>query len=81
MKKFRPVRNVEKCIGCGVCVWACPNRVWTRSKEQYFRITLLGRTGKKNPRMGIDFIKWADADSVIKKPADLDVFQKPLPLK
>lgn len=81
MKKFRPVRNVEKCIGCGVCVWACPNRAWTRSKEQYFRITLLGRTGKKNPRMGIDFIKWADADSVIKKPADLDVFQKPLPLK
>lgn len=67
MKNFRPVRNVEKCIGCGVCVWACPNRAWTRSKEQYFRITLLGRTGKKNPRMGIDFIKWADADSVIKK--------------
>ncbi len=66
MDKFRPVRNVEKCIGCGVCAHACPNRAWTRSKTQYFRITLLGRSGKKNPRMGVDFIKWADADSVVK---------------
>ena len=66
MDKFRPVRNVEKCIGCGVCAHACPNRAWTRSRTQYFRITLLGRSGKKNPRMGVDFIKWADADSVVK---------------
>ena len=66
MDKNRPVRNVEKCIGCGVCAHACPTRAWTRSKTQYFRMTLLGRSGKKNPRMGIDFIKWADADSVVK---------------
>lgn len=66
MEKFRPVRNVEKCIGCGVCVHACPNRAWTRSKTQYFRLTLLGRSGKKNPRMGVDFIKWCDADSIVK---------------
>lgn len=76
MKNFRPVRNVEKCIGCGVCVWACPNRAWTRSKEQYFRITLLGRTGKKNPRMGVDFIKWADEDSVVKIISNVYAFAK-----
>lgn len=66
MEKFRPVRNVDRCIGCGVCIHACPNRAWTRSKTQYFRLTLLGRSGKKNPRMGIDFIKWVDADNVVK---------------
>ena len=30
------------------------------------RLTLLGRTGKKNPRLGEDFIKWVDEDSIIK---------------
>ncbi len=37
----------------------------THSKPRYFRMILPGRSGKKNPRMGIDFMKWADADSVI----------------
>ena len=38
----------------------------TRSGKKYYRLTLLGRTGKKNPRMGEDFIKWADEESIIK---------------
>ena len=63
---FRPQRNEEKCIGCGECVLNCPDMAWTRSREKYYRLTLLGRTGKKNPRMGEDFIKWADEDSIIK---------------
>ena len=63
---YRPQRNGEKCIGCGECVLNCPTRAWTRSKEKYYRLTLLGRTGKKNPRLGEDFIKWVDADSIVK---------------
>lgn len=66
MINYRPVRDTKKCIGCGECVINCPNRAWTRSSEKYYRLTLLGRTGKKNPRMGVDFIKWADEDSIIK---------------
>ncbi|MCP1109228.1 anaerobic sulfite reductase subunit C [Lachnospiraceae bacterium PF1-21] len=68
MVNERPVRNEEKCIGCGECVINCPMRAWTRgegSKKRY-RLTLFGRTGKRNPRLGEDFIKWADEESIIK---------------
>lgn len=63
---FRPQRDERRCIGCGECVLSCPNNAWTRSKSKYYRLTLLGRTGKKNPRMGEDFVKWIDEDSIIK---------------
>ncbi len=63
---FRPQRNTEKCIGCGVCVNACPNFAWTRSKKKYYKLTIFGRTGKKNPRLGQDWIKWIDEDSIVK---------------
>lgn len=63
---FRPQRDEKKCIGCGECVLSCPNMAWTRSKEKYYKLTILGRTGKKNPRMGEDFIKWIDEESIIK---------------
>lgn len=59
------VRDKNLCIGCGVCVAYCPTRAWTRSKEHYFRLVLLGRTGKKNPRLAEDFIKWADERSIL----------------
>lgn len=59
-------RNTEKCIGCSVCITVCPTRAWTRSKEKYYRLVLLGRTGKKNPRLAEDFIKWVDEDSILK---------------
>lgn len=60
------VRDTDLCIGCGVCVTYCPTRAWTRSKEHYFRLVLLGRTGKQNPRLAQDFIKWADEESIMK---------------
>ena len=66
MVNGKVVRDTNKCIGCGVCAVYCPTRAWTRSKEHYFRLSLLGRTGKKNPRMGVDFLKWADEESILK---------------
>ena len=63
---YRIQRNHEKCIGCGECVIQCPTRAWVRSEKKYYRLTLLGRTGKKNPRLGEDFIKWADEESILK---------------
>lgn len=59
-------RNHEKCIGCGECVINCPTSAWTRSAKKYYRLTLLGRTGKKNPRLGEDFIKWTDEAAITK---------------
>lgn len=59
-------RDTNKCVGCGVCVIYCPTRAWTRSEEDYFRMVLLGRTGKKNPRLAEDFMKWADHDTIKK---------------
>ncbi len=31
-----------------------------------FRLVILGRTGKKNPRLAEDFIKWCDEESILK---------------
>ncbi len=59
-------RDANKCVGCALCVNYCPTRAWTRSKEEYYRVVLLGRTGKKNPRLAEDFMRWADHDTVKK---------------
>lgn len=59
-------RDTEKCIGCGVCITKCPTRAWTRSKQKYYKLSLMGRSGKKNPRMGKDFLIWVDEDSIVK---------------
>lgn len=66
MENYKNVRDVNKCIGCGVCVTKCPTRAWTRSEKKYYKLTLMGRTGKKNPRLGEDFLIWADEDSIVK---------------
>lgn len=63
---YKVVRNHEKCIGCGECILQCPTRAWVRSEQKYYRLTLLGRSGKKNPRLGENFIKWADEESILK---------------
>lgn len=63
---YKIERNHKGCIGCGECVLQCPMRAWTRSDKKYYRLTIMGRTGKKNPRLGEDFIKWVDEDSIVK---------------
>ncbi|MEE8703929.1 MAG: sulfite reductase subunit C [Olsenella sp.] len=59
-------RDEDRCIGCGVCVNYCPTRAWTRSPEHYFRVKIMGRTGKQNPRLAEDWLRWVDEDSIIK---------------
>ena len=66
MENYKVVRDAEKCIGCGVCVTKCPTRAWTRSKKKYYKLSIMGRTGKKNPRLGEDFLVWADEDNIVK---------------
>ncbi len=46
------IRNEKLCIGCGECVEVSPTRAFTRSKENYYRILIGGRTSKKTPRLG-----------------------------
>lgn len=66
MDNYKVVRDAEKCLGCGVCVTKCPTRAWTRSKKKYYKLVMMGRTGKKNPRMAEDWLIWTDADSIVK---------------
>lgn len=66
VENYKIVRDAEKCVGCGVCITKCPTRAFTRSKKKYYKLTIMGRTGKKNPRLGEDFLIWADEENIIK---------------
>jgi len=66
VENYRIVRNTEKCVGCGECVINCPTRAWTRSPEKYYRLVIMGRTGKRNPRLAEDFLVWTTEDVIIK---------------
>jgi len=66
MENFKVVRDHDKCIGCGECIGKCPTSAWSRSLEKYYKLVIMGRTGKKNPRLAQDFITWVDEDSIIK---------------
>jgi anaerobic sulfite reductase subunit C len=65
MKDFSVARNREICIGCGECIRKCPTGAMTRSLAKSYRMVIMGRTGRKNPRMAETFLKWADRDSIL----------------
>ncbi|MBU3178191.1 sulfite reductase subunit C [Clostridium estertheticum] len=66
MENFKVVRDNDKCIGCGECIGKCPTSAWSRSLEKYYKLVIMGRTGKRKPRLAQDFIKWVDEESIIK---------------
>jgi anaerobic sulfite reductase subunit C len=55
-----------RCLGCGECIMKCPTGAWHRNPEHFFRVVILGRTGKKNPRLASTFLEWVDKDTIIK---------------
>ncbi|MGF7185866.1 anaerobic sulfite reductase subunit C [Desulfitispora alkaliphila] len=59
-------RDEHQCIGCGECVLKCPTSAWTRNPEKYYKLLIMGRTGKKNPRLAKPFLEWVDEASIIK---------------
>ena len=65
-ENYRVIRDHSKCIGCGECVLNCPTNARSRDPKKYYRLAIMGRSGKKNPRLAEDFLIWADEENIIK---------------
>ncbi len=66
MDGFDVKRDEAKCIGCGECCFVCPAGAMTRSTEKYYALVIMGRTGKKNPRLAMPFLRWVDEETVVR---------------
>jgi len=64
-ENFKVIRDHQKCIGCGECTLKCPTGAWTRSPNKLYQLVIMGRTGRKSPRIAQLFIKWVNEDSII----------------
>ncbi|MBF0121178.1 MAG: sulfite reductase subunit C [Desulfobacterales bacterium] len=62
---YKVKRDHLRCIGCGECILKCPVLAWTRG-EKYYRMVVMGRTGKKNPRIAQTFMEWVDETAILK---------------
>lgn len=56
MHNGKVLRDQRRCIGCGECVRSCPVFSWSRKPGNYFRLLIMGRTGRKNPRLAMPFL-------------------------
>ena len=65
MHHGKVIRDKRRCIGCGECILKCPAAAWTRNPVKFYDILIMGRTGKKNPRIAEQFIQWADETVVV----------------
>ena len=66
MKNGKVVRDERRCVGCGECALTCPTQAWSRNPQKYYRLVIMGRTGKKNPRIARTFLEWVDEDTIVK---------------
>ncbi|HWR07273.1 sulfite reductase subunit C [Sporomusa sp.] len=64
-ENFKVTRDADKCIGCGECVIKCPTGAWTRSSTKLYQLVIMGRTGKRDPRIAQPFIRWVDEASIL----------------
>lgn len=60
------VRNQDICLECGECVLTCPMQAWSRKEEKLYKLVIMGRTGKTDPRLAKLFIEAVDEDSIVK---------------
>ncbi|KXG76106.1 sulfite reductase subunit C [Thermotalea metallivorans] len=65
MENYKVKRDEDRCIGCGECILKCPTGAWSRNPEKFYRMVIMGRTGKKNPRLAQTFLEWVDEETII----------------
>jgi len=70
MSNYKVKRDHQRCLGCGECVLKCPTSAWTRG-EKYYRLVIMGRTGKRNPRLARTFARWISEEAVLKITANM----------
>jgi anaerobic sulfite reductase subunit C len=70
ISNYKVKRDHRRCIGCGECILKCPTSAWTR-EDKYYRLVIMGRTGKKNPRIAQTFLEWVAEEAVMKVIANM----------